>query len=161
VISGAIGALAASLALFALVPSGQSVEGQLIDAQARSLQAQHLVDVATSDRHTVKPWFNGRLDFSPPVVDAAAEGFPLVGGRLDYVDGRTVAALVYQRREHRVDLFAWPASGRAAEPLAVAERRGFNVLHWTRDGMRHWLVSDLEVAEMKRLAGLVAASEEK
>ncbi len=144
--AGAIGALAASLALFMLMPPGQSLEGQLVDAQARSLEAQHLVDVETSDRHTVKPWFNGKIDFAPPVVDLAPQGYPLVGGRLDRVDGRRVAALVFHRRAHTINLFIWPGDAPAE---ARAERKeGYSLVRWGRGGLVFWAVSDVDPADL-------------
>jgi anti-sigma factor RsiW len=146
VMSGAVGALAASLALFALVPSGQSLEGQLIDAQARSLEAQHLVDVETSDRHTVKPWFNGKVDFAPPVVDLAAQGYPLTGGRLDRVDGRRAAALVFHRRAHAINLFIWPGEA-PATPL-VERRQGYSLVRWGKGGLVFWAVSDVDTPDL-------------
>ncbi len=145
VMGGAIGALAASLALLALVPSGMTLEGQLIDAQARSLEAQHLVDVATSDRHTVKPWFNGKVDFAPPVVDLAPQGYPLVGGRLDRVDGRRVAALVFRRGPHTINLFIWP--GDAASPQ-LEQREGYNLVRWGAGGLVFWAVSDCDATAL-------------
>jgi anti-sigma factor RsiW len=146
VMSGAIGALAASLALVALLPSGMSVEGQLIDAQARSLEAQHLVDVATSDRHTVKPWFNGKLDFAPPVADLAPQGYPLVGGRLDRIDGRRAAALVFHRHAHTVNLFIWP--GAAPETPVLEHREGYSLVRWGRGGLVFWAVSDIDPPDL-------------
>jgi anti-sigma factor RsiW len=146
VMAGAIGALAASLALFAIVPSGQSLEGQLIDAQARSLEAQHLVDVQTSDRHTVKPWFNGKVDFAPPVVDLAPQGYPLVGGRLDRVDGRRAAALVFHRRAHTINLFIWPGAAPTA-PL-LERKEGYNLVRWGHGGLVYWAVSDVDPADL-------------
>jgi anti-sigma factor RsiW len=142
VMSGAMGALAASLALVVLLPSGASLQSQLVDAQARSLEAQHLVDVQTSDRHTVKPWFNGKVDFAPPVVDLAPQGFPLVGGRLDRVDGRRVAALVFHHGAHVINLFAWPGDAPAAATLE--HREGYSLVRWGRGGLTFWAVSDVD-----------------
>lgn len=126
-------------------PSGSAVEA-VVDGHIRSLQADHLVDVASTDQHTVKPWFVGKLDYSPPVVDLAAAGFPLVGGRLDYLSGRPVAALVYRRRRHTINLFVSPGDGGAR--ITRASRRGFHVLHWARDGMTFWAVSDVNESEL-------------
>jgi anti-sigma factor RsiW len=146
VMSGAIGALAASLALVALLPTGMSVEGQLIDAQARSLEAQHLVDVETSDRHTVKPWFNGKLDFAPPVADLAPQGYPLVGGRLDRIDGRRAAALVFRRHAHTINLFVWP--GTASESPTLEHMDGYSLVRWGRGGLVFWAVSDVDPPDL-------------
>lgn len=146
---GAIGALAASLALLVTVPTATAptLADELVSSQIRSLQTGHLVDVETSDRHTVKPWFNGRIDYSPPVVDLAAQGFPLVGGRLDVLEGRTVAALVFKRRLHTINLFVrpQPANGRDS---AISEQ-GYAIERWSTGGLEYWAVSDIPAGELQ------------
>ncbi len=134
----------------------QMITGELVSAHLRSLQAEHLTDVLTSDQHTVKPWFNGRLDFSPPVKDLAGDGFPLTGGRLDYLGGRPIAALVYGRRQHIINLMVWPAPRETDRPLTVATRQGYHLLHWTQGGMNYWAVSDLNEDELKQFVRLVS-----
>ena len=126
---------------------------EIVTAHVRSLMgAGHLNDVASTDQHTVKPWFAGKLDFAPPVHDLANAGFALTGGRLDYVDGRAVAALTYRSRQHVVNLFVWPAAGaRDVEPVALA-RQGYSILHWTRGGMEYWAVADMAGAQLAPLA---------
>src|SRR5262249_21699698 len=122
---------------------------------ARSLLADHLLDMPSSDRHTVKPWFQGRLDFAPPVADLADRGFPLAGGRLDDLDGRTGAALVYHPRQPRINLFGWPAPHGTDTPLRTASHGGYHLAHWTRAGLNFWVVSDLNADELGEFARLV------
>src|SRR5215207_4674280 len=146
-------ALAASLTLFITAPlRGPDLTIELVAGHVRSLLVDHLTDVRTSDQHVVKPWFAGKLEFSPPVVDLARGGFPLVGGRLDYLFGHVVAALVYQRREHVINVFIWPGSIPGAQQASRSEdtfREGYHVLHWTEGGMNVWVVSDLNLPELQ------------
>jgi anti-sigma factor RsiW len=147
------GALAASLGMVAFLPSGSSVvDAELVSSHVRSLQPGHLTDVQTTNQHIVKPWFNGRIDFSPPVPELADQGFPLAGGRLDSIDGKTVAAIVYHRRLHTVNLFVWPAEN-AAERSFVKD--GFAVKEWSRNGLRFAAISDIPPAELQQFHKLL------
>jgi anti-sigma factor RsiW len=127
---------------------------EVVSSHVRSLLAAHLLDVPSTDQHTVKPWFDGKLKFSPPVQDFAERGFRLIGGRLDYLDGREVAAVVYQRNKHIINLFIWPSeAGQSAAAKSFA-KDGFNVLHWDRDGFEFWAVSDVNAQDLKAFADL-------
>src|SRR5580765_6158434 len=131
-----------------------AIVDQVVANHVRSLLAVQLVDVVSSDQHTVKPWFDGKIDFAPEVRDLSANGFPLVGGRLDYLDGKTVAALVYQRNKHPINLFITPdPTNHSASPI-VMTRRGYNVFSWTNNGMKCWAVSDLNETELRQFTEL-------
>jgi len=149
-LSGGFGALAATFAIMLSLPNTQMLEDQLVASHVRSTMEQHLVDVETSDRHTVKPWFNGRVDFAPPVVDLADQGFPLVGGRLDYIDGKVVAAVVYRRNKHVVNLFIWKAQPGISSPAPARAHAGYSVVHWRENGLEFWAVSDVEGGDLAR-----------
>ncbi len=141
---------------FTLLKANQDVQlaQQVQTAHVRSLMANHLTDVASSNQHTVKPWFNGKVDFSPPVVDLSAQGYPLVGGRLDYLDNRPVAALVYRSNQHIINLFIWPSTEKV-QGLQSSSYNGYHVFHWTQSGMTYWAVSDLNVQELQDFVRLV------
>jgi anti-sigma factor RsiW len=129
--------------------AGQLLATQLIAGHVRSLMANHLTDVASSDQHTVKPWLDTKLDFAPPVADLSNKGFPLVGGRLDYLDNRPVAALIYQRRKHFINLFVWPVESNAAKGTETISRQGYQLLHWVNSDFNYWAVSDVSVGDLQ------------
>jgi anti-sigma factor (TIGR02949 family) len=120
----------------------------LLASHLRALQPGHLIDVPTSDRHEVKPWFDGRVDYAPPVKDLSGAGFPLLGGRLDYAEGRDVAVIVYGRRKHAIDLYVWPAAPGAPPESGAYREAGYNMRRWTEDGFVLWAVSDLNAEEL-------------
>ena len=132
----------------------QFLATQLIASHVRSLMASHLTDVASSDQHTVKPWLDTKLDFAPPVVDLSSEGFPLIGGRLDYLDNRPAAVLIYQRRKHFINLFVWPAESNATRSTKAISRQGYQLLHWVDSDFNYWAVSDVNVNDLQTLKEL-------
>ncbi len=156
-IPGFSGALAASLALLLLLPpAGQSrLDDELIAGHVRSLQVEHLTDVRTSDEHLVRPWFNGKIDFAPPVPELSSYGFPLEGGRLDYMNGRTISALVYGRRLHTINLFVWPAQASGGRRL---QKDGYSLDEWSEGGLRYAAVSDISPVELERFRKAFARS---
>jgi anti-sigma factor RsiW len=135
-----------------------TVANAVVDSHVRSLMADHLYDVESTDQHTVKPWFLGKLDFAPPVVDLAAMGFPLVGGRLEYLAGHPAAALVYQRQKHTINVLVSPVRDNVSGGAYLQSIRGFHVHHWTRDNMSFWAVSDLNDSELTRFATALGGS---
>ncbi len=145
-------ATAAAIFLFALMPVQQAVLDQVTASHVRALQPGHLSDVVSTDLHTVKPWFDGKLDFAPPVKDLTDKDFPLKGGRLDYIDNRSVAALIYQHGKHTINLFAWPDARGGDTGVTNSERNGYNVAHWTQSGMALWAISDMDKAELAQFA---------
>lgn len=157
--SGLAGALA-GVALTLLVLHGQTEDPMtrsIIGSHIRSMMADHLTDVLTEDRHTVKPWLSSRLDISPPVRDLASDGFPLVGGRLDYIDGHRAAAVVYRHDRHVINLFAWAAPGSADAGFSHETRQGFNLVSWRHDGVAYCAISDLEPDQLQAFARLMAS----
>src|SRR5438094_2676405 len=161
-----VGAAAAAAAViswtaaiqYAGLSADQTVAEQVIAGHARSIVTSHLVEVASSDQHTVKPWLSGKLDFSPPVPDLAAAGFPLAGGRLDYLDNRMVAALVYRHRQHVINLFVWPDEQSAEVRPQALSKHGYNALRWTSGGMSFWAISDVNAVDLKTFAEAYASA---
>jgi mycothiol system anti-sigma-R factor len=153
-------ALAAAIILAAIIASSflprlrppasdQFLATQLIASHVRSLMADHLTDVASSDQHTVKPWLDVKLDFAAPVMDLSSQGFPLIGGRLDYLDNHSVAALVYQRRKHFINLFIWPTTPADSKEQKMVERQGYHLVHWIDGDFTYWAVSDVNVNDLQ------------
>jgi anti-sigma factor RsiW len=134
------------------------IESEVVSAHLRSLQAGHLTDVISTDQHTVKPWFNGKLDVAPPVVDLTAQGFTLIGGRLDYVDARPIGAIVYRRRAHVINLFVAQTASTQRRAARMDTIQGFNIRHWSERGLNYWLVSDLAADELAEFGDKFEAS---
>jgi anti-sigma factor RsiW len=146
----AVSAIAAT-GLFAIVVRNDDLEriqSEVVSAHLRSLQAGHLIDVVSTDQHTVKPWFNGKLDVAPPVIDLTAQGFTLIGGRLDYVDARAIGAVVYRRRQHVINLFVAQTASTERRAAKIETVQGFNIRHWSDRGLNYWAVSDLARDEL-------------
>ena len=148
-----LGLIAVAVFLSSSAPSSQLAQEAVSD-HVRSLQVNHLMDVASTDQHTVKPWFAGKLDYSPQVIDLASSGYPLIGGRLDVLDHRYVAAIIYQRRQHYINLFTWPAD---KSPLGNKdyEQNNYHVLGWTKNGMNYLAVSELGEKELREFAEMI------
>jgi anti-sigma factor RsiW len=150
-------ALAACLVLFVVhAQDDQRIVGDVVSAHLRSLQGDHLIDVQSTDQHTVKPWFNGRLGVAPPVIDLTSQGFTLIGGRLDYIDGRPVAAIVYKRRAHVINLFISQAVGSASGP-AMEKLQGFGVWSWSWSDLNFRAVSDINAEELREFGDKLEA----
>ena len=154
----ASGALATFIGMHLYLSLPQdTLTDEVANNHVRSLMADHLSDVASTDQHTVKPWFTGKLDYAPPVQDFANRGFALVGGRIDYLDHRAVAAMVYRHQGHVINAFAWPV----AQSNSVGEqrtRRGFNMIEWNAEGLQYWLVSDLGMDDLTQFARIIRTS---
>jgi anti-sigma factor RsiW len=138
-------------------PPADDLAQEVFTSDMRSLMAvDHGIDILSSNQHTVKPWFAGKLDFSPPVRDYSADGFPLIGGRRDYLNGRTVAALVYRRRKHWINAYIWPSSQDL--PTTALSKNGYNIVHWSENGMNYWVVSDLNAPELNLFTQLLRSN---
>lgn len=158
----ALGATAFALLIFSLrtgIPGRGETLDQAVASHVRSLMAEHLTDVASSDQHTVKPWFSGKLDFAPEVKDFAGQGFSLVGGRLDYLNNRAVAALVYRYDKHLINVFLWPESRGGAKKMRIENRRGYVLIEFETAGFHYCLVSDLNKKDLTVLATLLERSQ--
>src|SRR5258708_8993685 len=160
VMGSAVSAIAAT-GLVAIVlrnDDAQRMEFEMVSAHLRSLQAGHLTDVISTDQHTVKPWFNGKLDVAPPVVDLTSQGFTLIGGRLDYVDARPTGAIVYRRRAHVINLFVAQTASTERRPARIDAIQGFNIRSWSDRGLNYWAVSDIAADELAEFGEKFEAS---
>ena len=152
--AGVVIAALSSMVTVASVRSraGDSIASQVVASHVRSLQPGHLTDIVSTNQHNVKPWFNGRTDVSPSVPDLTSHDFALIGGRLDYVNGRSAAVVVYARRQHMINVYTWPDADGASTPPRVTTRNGYNLIEWRAGGLEHWVVSDLNVTELQEIA---------
>ena len=157
------GAVAACLALImsfqlgkmsASGPGNQVLLEEIVSSHVRSLMAEHLSDVISTDQHTVKPWFEGKIDFGPTVKNFVEEGFPLAGGRLEYIEGRPVAALIYKANQHVINLLQYPAPVSESSEFSLKSMRGYQIFSWTKEGMHYWAVSDLNAADLQKFVSL-------
>jgi anti-sigma factor RsiW len=157
---GALSAALAASLVFAVFRNDQeqAIADEVVSAHIRSLQAGHLMDVETSDQHTVKPWFDGKVDVAPPVIDLTAEGFTLVGGRLDYIGGEPVASVVYRRRKHVINLFVAQRLGNERASVSAKTIQGYNLRHWSHGGLEFWAVSDLDGPELNEFVQKISAA---
>jgi len=156
-----IAAASSALTFSAMRPGStrRAATNDILASHIRSLMPGHLVDVASTDQHNVKPWFNGRIDVSPEVPRLDSIGFPLVGGRVDYVGGRPVPAVVYGRRQHMINVFSWPTTDASALAPSVSTENGYHLVHWRNGGMELWAVSDLNVAELRQFIDAFSRAE--
>lgn len=154
---GALASVCVAIVTLEMMPRHHDIElsDELVSSHFRSLQVDHLSDVVSSDRHTVKPWFTGKVDFAPPVHDFAADQYALIGGRLDYVQHRSVAVLVYRYHQHIINVYVWPDNSQATSAATQVSRQGYHLLGWQTGGMHYWAVSDTGEAELQRLQALM------
>jgi len=145
-------ASAGAVYFFSASSAQERLAQEAVTIHVRSLMATHLADIASTDRHAVKPWFTGKLDFSPPVHDLATQGFPLVGGRLEYIGGHPAAALIYRHHQHTINVLVWPRDDRSPTPPASFTAQGYHVTGWKGESMQFWLVSDLNARELRQFA---------